>query len=281
MSFEVMLAVLLGALLHASWNALIRGSTDRTLDTVLVVAGAAVIAAVALPFAPAPAAASRPFLIASGLIHVVYFMLVALSYRHGELSFAYPIMRGSAPVVSAVAAALLLAESPSSGGWLGVLLISGGVMLLAADSWRSGAFQGRAATFALATAGSIVVYTLVDGVGARLSGHAAAYTGWVFVLTAIPLVMIFLVRDGASTRAYCRQHWRRGLFGGLCTLGAYGLALWAMTRAPIALVAALRETSVIFGALLAILLLGERLSRTRWTAIAIVTAGAVAIKLVQ
>lgn len=281
MPLDVMLAVLLGALLHASWNALIRGSTDRTLDTVLVVAGAAVIAAVALPFAPAPATASWPFLIASGLIHVVYFMLVALSYRHGELSFAYPIMRGSAPVVSAIAAALLLAESPSTGGWLGVLLISGGVMLLAADSWRNGAFQGRAATFALATAGSIVVYTLVDGVGARLSGHAAAYTGWVFVLTAIPLVMIFLVRDGASIRAYCRQHWRRGLFGGFCTLGAYGLALWAMTRAPIALVAALRETSVIFGALLAVLLLGERLSRTRWAAIAVVTAGAVAIKLVQ
>ena len=281
MPLDVMLAVLLGALLHASWNALIRGSTDRTLDTVLVVAGAAVIAAVALPFTPTPAAASWPFLIASGLIHVVYFMLVALSYRHGELSFAYPIMRGSAPVVSAIAAALLLAESPSTGGWLGVLLISGGVMLLAGDSWRSGAFQGRAAMFALATAASIVVYTLVDGVGARLSGHAAAYTGWVFVLTAIPLVMIFLVRDGASTRAYCRQHWRRGLFGGVCTLGAYGLALWAMTRAPIALVAALRETSVIFGALLAVLLLGERLSRTRWAAIAIVTAGAVSIKLVQ
>ena len=281
MPLDVMLAVLLGALLHASWNALIRGSTDRTLDTVLVVAGAAVIAAVALPFTPTPAAASWPFLIASGLIHVVYFMLVALSYRHGELSFAYPIMRGSAPVVSAIAAALLLAESPSAGGWLGVLLISGGVMLLAGDSWRSGAFQGRAAIFALATAASIVVYTLVDGVGARLSGHAAAYTGWVFVLTAIPLMIIFLVRDGASTRAYCRQHWRRGLFGGVCTLGAYGLALWAMTRAPIALVAALRETSVIFGALLAILLLGERLSRTRWAAIAIVTAGAIAIKLVQ
>jgi drug/metabolite transporter (DMT)-like permease len=281
MPLDVMLAVLLGALLHASWNALIRGSTDRTLDTVLVVAGAAVIAAVALPFTPTPAAASWPFLIASGLIHVVYFMLVALSYRHGELSFAYPIMRGSAPVVSAIAAALLLAESPSTGGWLGVLLISGGVMLLAGDSWRSGALQGRAAMFALATAASIVVYTLVDGVGARLSGHAAAYTGWVFVLTAIPLMMIFLVRDGASTRAYCRQHWRRGLFGGVCTLGAYGLALWAMTRAPIALVAALRETSVIFGALLAVLLLGERLSRTRWAAIAIVTVGAVSIKLVQ
>jgi drug/metabolite transporter (DMT)-like permease len=281
MPLDVMFAVLFGALLHACWNALVRGSKNHALDIVLVVTGAAVIAAASLPFAPLPASASWPFLIASGLIHVVYFMLVALSYRHGELSFAYPIMRGSAPVVSAIAAALLLAESPSTGGWLGVLLISAGVMLLAGDSWRSGVFQGRAALFALTTAAIVVVYTLVDGVGARLSGHAAAYTGWVFVLTSIPLVMIFILRDGASTRAYFRNHWRRGLLGGACTLGSYGLALWAMTQAPIALVAALRETSVIFGALLAVMLLGERLSRTRWTAIAIVTAGAVMIKLVQ
>ncbi len=281
MTLDVMFAVLFGALLHACWNALISGSTDRTLDTVLVVAGAAVIAACALPFAPLPAPASWPFLIASGVIHVVYFILVAQSYRHGELSFAYPIMRGSAPVISAIAAALLLAESPSAGGWLGVLLISGGVMLLAADSWRNGAFQGRAALFALATAAIIVVYTLVDGIGARLSQQAAAYTGWVFVLTAVPLVALFLVRSGRATRGYFKLHWRRGLIGGGCTLGSYGLALWAMTQAPIALVAALRETSVIFGALIAAALLGERLSRVRWAAIIVVTAGAVVIKIVQ
>ncbi len=274
-----MIAVLLGALLHASWNALIRGSTDRTLDTVLVVMGAALIAACLLPFAPLPAAASWPFLIASGLIHIVYFMLVALSYRHGELSFAYPIMRGSAPAASAIAAALLLAESPPAGGWLGILLISSGVMLLAAESWRAGAFRGHAALFELATAATIVIYTLVDGLGARQSNHAAAYTGWVFVLTAIPLLMLFMLRDAKATANYLGQHWRRGLFGGLCTLGSYGLALWAMTHAPIALVAALRETSVVFGALLAAMLLHERISRTRWAAILIVLSGAVAIKM--
>jgi len=279
MTTDVMLAVLLGALLHASWNALIRGSADRTLDTVLIVAGGAAIAACALPFAPLPAAASWPFLIASGLLHVVYFLLVALSYRHGELSFAYPIMRGSAPAVAAVAAALLLAEVPSPGGWLGVLLICGGVVLLAGASWRTGAFQGRTALFALATAATIVIYTLVDGAGARLSGHAAAYTGWVFVLTAIPFTGLFLARNGTTTASYLQRHWRRGLAGGACSLGSYGLALWAMTQAPIALVAALRETSVVFGALLAATLLHERITRVRWVATLIVVAGAVAIKL--
>lgn len=281
MSVGIMFAVLFGALLHAGWNAMIRGSTERTLDTVLVVAGAATISALALPFAPLPAPASWPYLIASGAIHVAYFMLVALSYRHGELSFAYPLMRGSAPVVSAIAAALLLSESLSAGSWLAVLLIGGGVMLMAADSWRRGAFQGRATLAALATAAVIVVYTLVDGIGVRLSGHAAAYTGWVFVLTAIPLVALFLRRSGAATRAHFRRCWHRGLLGGACTLGSYGLSLWAMTHAPIALVAALRETSVIFGALLAVLLLGERPGRMRWLAIFIVTAGAATIKLVQ
>lgn len=279
MTIDVMLAVLLGALLHAVWNAMIRGSANRTLDTVLVVAGAGTLMVLMLPFAPLPAPASWPYVIASGAIHVVYFLLVAMSYRHGEMSFVYPIMRGSAPAVSAIAAALLLAEILPSAGWQGVALICGGVMLLAADSWRNGSFHGRAALFAFGTAGVIVIYTLVDGIGVRLSGHAASYTGWVFLLTAIPLLAIFLLRDRAATTRYLQQHWRRGLFGGACTLASYALALWAMTRAPIALVAALRETAVIFGVLIAALVLRERITRIRYLSILIVSAGAVAIKL--
>lgn len=279
MAIDVMLAVLLGALLHAVWNAMIRGSGNRTLDTVLVVAGAGALMIAMLPFAPLPAPASWPYVIASGVIHVIYFLLVALSYHHGELSFVYPIMRGSAPAASAIAVALLLAEVPTAGGWLGVALICGGVMLLAGDSWRTGSFHGRAALSAIGTAGVIVVYTLVDGIGVRLSGHAASYTGWVFLLTAIPLLTIFLLRDCAGTTAYLRQHWRRGLLGGACTLASYALALWAMTRAPIALVAALRETAVIFGVLIAALVLRERITRIRYLSILVVCAGAAAIKL--
>ncbi len=279
MTIDVMLAVLLGALLHAIWNAMIRGSSNRTLDTVLVVAGAGALMIAMLPFAPLPAPASWPYVIASGAIHVVYFLLVAMSYRHGEMSFVYPIMRGSAPAASAIAVALLLAEVPTAGGWLGVALICGGVMLLAGDSWRSGSFNNRAALFAIGTAGIIVVYTLVDGIGVRLSDHAASYTGWVFLLTAIPLLTIFLLRDRMVTTAYLRQHWRRGLVGGACTLASYALALWAMTRAPIALVAALRETAVIFGVLIAAIVLHERITRIRYLSILIVTAGAAAIKL--
>ncbi len=279
MAIDVMLAVLLGALLHAIWNAMIRGSANRTLDTVLVVAGAGALMICTLPFAPLPAPASWPYLLASGVIHVAYFLLVAMSYRHGELSFAYPIMRGSAPAVSAIAAALLLSEVPTAGGWLGVALICGGVMLLAGDAWRKQIFHVNAALFAIGTAGVIVVYTLVDGVGVWLSGHAASYTGWVFLLTAIPLLTIFLLRDRTATTTYLLQHWQRGLFGGTCALASYALALWAMTQAPIALVAALRETSVVFAVLIAAIVLRERITHTRYLSILIVTAGAVALKL--
>jgi drug/metabolite transporter (DMT)-like permease len=279
LTIEVMLAVLLGALLHSAWNAMIRSSSDRALDMVLVVTGATVITGCLLPFSSLPATASWPYLIASGVIHVVYFTLVALSYRHGELSFAYPIMRGSAPVLSAIAAALLLAEWPSAGGWLGVLLICGGVMLLAADSWRNGQLNRQATLFALATAGTIVIYTLVDGVGARLSGNPAVYTGWVFVLTAVPLLALFSKVHGRRTATYLHRHWKRGLVGGACTLASYALSLWAITQAPIALVAALRETSVVFGAVIAATLLREPVSRNRWLAILVVVAGAIAIKM--
>ena len=278
-SSDVMMAVLLGSLLHASWNALVRGASDRTLNTVLMVGGAGAITACSLPFAPLPAVQSWPYLAASVVVHVAYFMLVALSYRKGELSFAYPIMRGCAPAVSAVFAALLLSESPSLGGWLGVLLICFGVILLAGDSWRSKSFQASSAVFAFTNAAVIVLYTLVDGVGVRLSGHSASYTGWMFLLTALLLLAIFLTRDGAKILRYMRRHWPRGMVGGACTLGAYGLALWGMTRAPIALVAALRETSVLFAVIIATTILREHITRARYVSILIVVAGAVAIKV--
>ncbi len=274
-----MSAVLFGALLHAIWNALVRGSPDRTLSTVLVAASAGVTTACWLPFAPWPAIQSWPYLAASVVIHIAYFALVAVSYRKGELSFVYPIMRGIAPAFSAIVAALLLSEWPSLWGWLGVVLVCCGVILLAVDSLRSRSFHASSALFALANAGVIVIYTLVDGVGARLSEHPLSYTGWMLLLTALPLLAISMGRDGANTVRYMRRHWARGLLGGLCAFGSYGLALWAMTRAPIALVAALRETSVVFAMILAATFLRERITSARIVSVLVVVAGAVAIKI--
>lgn len=278
MSLDVMAIVLFAAALHAGWNALVRASADKFHDTVLIVVGAGLWTAILLPLLPPPAVESWPYLAASVLIHVAYFVLVALSYRSGELSFVYPLMRGSAPALTAVAGVFLINESPSFGGWAGVLLISCGILAMAGDSWRSGTFRAAPALFALTNALVIVVYTLVDGQGARLSGHALSYTGWMFLLTAPLLLAVAAAGQGRMLLRRIQDGWRRGLLGGACTLASYGLALWAMTQAPIALVAALRETSVVFAAILAAWLLKEPITRIRYVSIAAVCAGAAAIK---
>lgn len=281
MPIEAMIAVLLGAFLHAAWNVMIRGAADPARDTVLIVVGAAALALCASPFVPLPAPASWPYLLASGVIHVVYFLLVASAYRHGEMSLVYPVMRGTAPALSALGAVLLFSEWPAAGGWIGIALICAGILLIAAESLRGKGFPARAMLAAVATALVVAVYTLIDGAGVRLSGNAAGYTGWVFVLTAAPLLVFHAMRNGANVMNASRSllpYWRRALAGGAFTLGAYALALWAMTLAPIALVAALRETSVVFGTLLAALLLNERVRALRWVAIVMVCAGAAAIR---
>jgi drug/metabolite transporter (DMT)-like permease len=226
-----------------------------------------------------PEPASWPYLIASVLTHLGYFTFVALAYRHGELSFAYPIMRGTAPAFSAVAAAILLNESPSLLGWLGVLLISSGVIVLALDSWRLGSLQTSSLLFALSNAGVVVVYTIVDGQGARLSGNSLSYTGWLFFLTAVIVVLgVLLFRRGMVSRL-SRSNLIAAIGGGICMIGSYGIAIWAMTRAPIALVAALRETSVIFAMLIAVYFLGENISRLRLLSALMAAAGAIVIKV--
>jgi len=276
MPLDVMLVVLLSALLHAGWNALVRSATDKFRSTLLVVSGAGAMSLLLLPGLPFPAAPSWPYLIASGLIHVVYFTLVALSYRSAALSFAYPVMRGAAPAMAALAALLLLRESPSAGGWVGIALICSGVLLLARTAWSS--VRPAAVGFALGNACVIAAYTLLDGQGARLSGHALSYTAWVFLITALLMLGLALAWRGVTVLQPGPGAWRTALFGGVGTLAAYSMVLWAMTRAPIASVAALRETSIVFAALLGMLFLKESMSRLRMASILMVCAGAVAIK---
>ena len=279
MSTGVMAAILLGALLHAVWNALICSGSDKTLNTLLIVVGAGLITACFLPFVPAPAKASWPYLAASVLIHVVYFSFIALSYRSAELSFVYPVMRGAAPVISAIAIVIILNESPSPVGWFGIMIVCSSIVLLTAESWRTGTLHLAPTALALANAVIIVIYTLVDGVGARASGNPFSYTGWMILLTAAPVIIIWFLRQPKSMALSVRENFMRVLAGGACTFGSYGLALWAMTHAPIALVAALRETSVVFGTIIAATLLRENVSPLRYLAIMGVTAGAIAIKI--
>jgi drug/metabolite transporter (DMT)-like permease len=273
-----MLAVLLGAAFHASWNALVKSGSDPFLDTVLVMSGVTAVAATALLFMPLPDSGSWPCLIVSALIHVAYYTLLVFAYRGGDLSLVYPIMRGSAPALTTLAAAVLLSECPSWSGWAGVLLVSGGVLLLSADSPRSKDFQLAPVIFALLNAGVIVGYTLVDGVGARLSGNAFSYTGWILMLSGGLFILVSMgFGQGRMTHHILRQ-WKKGITGGVCAFASYSLALWAMTHAQIALVAALRETSIIFSAILAVIFLKETISPLRYVSIIIVSLGAIVIK---
>jgi drug/metabolite transporter (DMT)-like permease len=284
MSVQVMLIVLLAAFLHASWNAVVKSSRDKFLDIVLVTAGSALLSAVALPFLPLPASASWAYVAASVVIHIGYFGLVAAAYRAGDMSFAYPLMRGTAPLLVTIASGPLIGEYLSPGAWSGVLMICAGVLGMTLVHGKPGGAKPsgagvRVALPAMANAVVIAVYTLVDGAGVRLSGHAAAYTMWVFLLTALPLVVWAGVRRRAGLTAHFRSRWHFGLLGGACTLAAYVLSLWAMTQAPVALVAALRETSILFGSALSALVLKERFGWTRHAAAVAVVSGAVILKL--
>ncbi|MBI4965505.1 MAG: EamA family transporter [Desulfomonile tiedjei] len=279
LSVEIMLAIILGALLHATWNALVRSAADKLLDSVLVIGVAGVLAGGLLPFMPLPAVASWPYLMASVVVHLAYFLFVGLAYRDAELGFAYPIMRGTAPALSAIGATLVLNESPLLLGWVGVFLISFGVLVLSFDSWRTGSLKTSSLVFALSNAIVIVIYTLVDGQGVRLSNNAISYIGWMFFLIAVFIVLASIVMHRGMVASLLRPNLVRSAVGGACVLGSYGIALWAMTRAPIALVAALRETSVIFAVIIGAYFLGERITGLRVLSVLMVTAGAVAIKI--
>jgi len=275
---DALLAVLLGALLHASWNAAIKSGRDKFLDTVLVATGAGVIAALGLPFLPLPAPESIPYLLTSSVLQLIYFLLVAAAYRTGDMSYAYPLMRGTAVLLVASASSLLIGERLSGWAWIGILSISAGVLALTLLYRRSAPSLAPTA-FALGNAAIIASYTLVDGIGARLSGQSVAYTLWLSLLTAIPLLAWTAWNRPAAFAGYFKIRWMVGLGGGFCTLASYGLALWAMTRAPVATTAALREMSILFGMLISAGFLKERVGLSRMAAGAVIALGAAALRL--
>lgn len=277
MPLTVFAVVLLGAAMHAAWNAALKGGGDTVLMTILIAAGAGLVAAAVLPFLPQPAPASWPWLAVSASTHVVYFSLVAGSYRHSDMHRAYPLMRGTAPVLVAVVGAIWLGEHLPPLAWAGIALVSAGVFAMALAGSGHGSRLGTG--LALLNAGVIATYTLIDGNGVRLSGAAPAYTLWLSLLSAIPLTGWALVTRRRSFLAFARRRLPLGLVAGVGSMVSYGLALWAMTKAPVAMVAALRETSILFAMAIAGLVLGERIGRVRLAAGALIALGAVGLRL--
>ena len=278
-SATIMVLVLLAALLHASWNAVVKSSPDKFLDVVLVTSGAAALSGVILLFLPAPEPQSWPYLAASVIIHVGYFVLLGAAYRFGDMSHVYPLMRGVPPLLVAVASGPLLGERPTFGSWCGILLICGGTLCLSMVRRQHGRAAAGSTALALMNAVVIATYTAVDGIGVRLSGHAAAYTLYVFLFGAPLIAGWALLRRPTTVLEHFWSRWHFALLGGACSVAAYTLTLWAMTHAPIALVAALRETAIMFGTAISVLLLGERLAWGRYAAIAAIMMGAIVLRL--
>jgi drug/metabolite transporter (DMT)-like permease len=276
----VFLAVLFAALCHAGWNALIKVGLDPLSTTTLIAIGSGVVALAALPVVGVPAEASWPWLIASVFIHLFYFAALIESYRTGDLGQVYPIARGSAPLMTATATTMLVGEKLSLLGWAGIVVLVAGVFLLSARGGREFTqFDRRAVGFALLTALTICTYSVVDGIGARLSANPNAYTMWMFVGNALVLVPYAVYRDGRYVIPAMRFYWRRGFAGGALQVISYGTVLWAMTLAPIAIVATLRETSVLFGAAIAVVVLKEPLRAMRILAALLIVCGLVLIRL--
>ncbi|MBS0244745.1 MAG: EamA family transporter, partial [Proteobacteria bacterium] len=279
---DVILVVLAAALLHASWNAMAkgRGGGDPLIGSVVIAIGAATVSLGTLAIAGLPSVASLPFAVASGIIHVGYFVLLGLSYRNADYTAIYPLMRGSAPLITTMFGFALLGERLTLPMLGGVLLVSAGVLGLGANSLLRGGLDRKSLTIAAGNVAIIVLYTLVDGIGARRSGNAISYASLMMVLTGVLLTLTVGAIRPRDISIGLRSRWLFSLAGGAMVMASYGAALWAMTRAPIGTVAALRETSVLFGSLIGAFVMGERLSFARGLASATIFAGLACMRLI-
>jgi phosphonate utilization associated putative membrane protein len=278
LTWPLVAAVLFGALLHASWNAMVKSSSDKALDTAVIHLVGSLVALPLLLIVGVPPSASWPYIGASVIIHIGYYIALTGAYKHGELGLTYPLMRGTAPLLVALSATLTVGETLSPVSWAGVIGVTCGVLALGLS--RHAMNSPRAMAFALTNAVVIAVYTVVDAIGARASGNALQYVVALFVLDGWPFAMMVLARRGfAVAWPYARRRAPVALIGASASLGSYGIALWAMTRAPVATVAALRETSVLFAALLGTWLLKEAFTVRRAVGTAAIVAGVMALRL--
>jgi drug/metabolite transporter (DMT)-like permease len=280
MDAHVFFLVLFAAACHAGWNAAIKFGLEPFTSTVLIAIAAGIVALPLAPFVGIPPAIAWPWLAASVVLHIGYYTGLTEAYRSGDMGQVYPIARGSAPLLTALLATAVIGERVGALGWAGIVLLAFGVFLISFKGGRDIAqLDRRAVGFALFTACTICGYSVVDGVGARLSGDAHAYSVMLFVCNGVTMTALALARRGRAIVIETARYWKTALVGGALSLASYWIAIWAMTVAPIAIVAALRETSVLFGAAIAIVVLREPLRLTRIAAALLIVGGLALIRL--
>jgi drug/metabolite transporter (DMT)-like permease len=270
--------VLIAAVLHASWNAMLHGNRDRFLSMTWMSIAIAAVATLVVLFAPWPARAAWPYIVASGLVHIAYNVSLVRSYRRGDLAQAYPIARGTSPLLVTLGAALFAHEAIGPLHALGIAMISGGIIAIALQGYQ----VSRAGALAALTTGvTIAVYTVIDGIGVRLSGdHALSYTTWMFLFYWLMPAIFVAMRGLSALWVSVREvpmAVGTSLVGGLVSIAAYGIVIWAMQSGAMGAVSALRETSVVFAVLIGRTFLGETVTGKRWLACLIVAAGAVCL----
>jgi drug/metabolite transporter (DMT)-like permease len=271
----IVIVLLLGAaLLHATWNAILRGGADRLWSIVVMCATSAVVAAPLVFILPAPARASWPYIAFSAGLQVAYCLFLVRAYREAGLAQVYPIARGTSPLLVTLGAVVVAGERLTPGALAGVVLVSAGITALAFEKARPNA---KSTLAAVSTGVFIAAYTLTDGLGARLSGHAQSYTAWLFLAQGSAMPLAYMAVRGRLTISLKDPETLKALIGGVFGLISYGLVIWALTRAPMGQVSALRETSILFAAVIGVVFLKEKLTWPRIGAAVMIAAGAVAL----
>ena len=269
--------VLLAAVLHAGWNALIKGAQDRVMMFCTITLGGALLSALGLPFAGFPALEAWPYLIASVFIHYGYYFFLMFSYKYGDLSHVYPLARGSAPLLVALGAYFFAGEILTPIGLAAIAVASLGIMMLAFEKGLPRGEDFKPVFFALGTGGWIAAYTVVDGMGVRLSEAPIGYILWLFALEGIPFLFWALFIRGHAFVSHFRSNWKLGLGGAMATGTAYGLVIFALSLGNMATVSSLRETSTLIATFLGAFILKEQFARSRYLAAGFVSAGVVVL----
>ncbi|MBP0438240.1 EamA family transporter [Tianweitania sediminis] len=279
MSPAVFAAVIAAAAMHAIWNAMVKVHLDRFVSVTLMTLGMAVPALLIAPFVTFPALEVWPYILASAAFHQGYKLSLIKGYAVGDLAQVYPLARGTAPLLTTIGAMVLIAEIPGAWTMLGIALLCAGTVLMSLRGGGLEKLNASAVGFALATSFFIACYTLSDGTGARTATDAASYAVWLYLTDALVSLALVLARRGAAVLPVMARAWRAGLITGLLSAAAYLIAMWAMTKAPIGAVAALRETSILFALAISVLFLGEKLSFWRILSGLLIVAGVVALRL--
>ena len=278
MSLGVFLAVLGAAFLHALWNALIKLGTSKVggmviLSIVEIPIGLAVVAV-----SPPMDMAAIPWVIAAGCTHFFYKFFLTYAYDRGDLSRVYPIARGAAPMIVTLVGLFVLSDEVTRNEYAGILVLAAGILLMARGVFSSGENR-RLLPFALGSAVATATYTMIDGLGARVSGSPAAYVAWVFVADGCFFTLGMLALRGVDVIPRSWPAWRMGALASAASYGAYAVSIWAMTFAPIAVVAALRETSILFAVLIGWLIFGEKMTGEKAVAALVIVAGVMLTRL--